>query len=172
MARHCDNDRRRRQYNNPTRRARRQSTSYDNSDGNWKRRRINALAESSEEDDGKESEVEDSYSSEEQDNMIKNLALGHKRKGKSSDPLLLKMLVNNISVTMEIDCGAAYSVISQETYLKYFAEKKLEPVVRRLSVITGESIEVLGEMEVEVKFTKRIYPLTIIVIKTYGTFRP
>lgn len=82
--------------------------------------------------------------------MIKNLALGHKRKGKISDPFLIDIVVNDLLVTMEVDCGAAYSVMSFNMYLELFPDRELKPIIRKLSVITGESIKVVGQMEATV----------------------
>lgn len=130
------------------------------SDGNWKRResheswrrkRINNVAE---EDSQTESEKgnnqSDSYSSDENDGMIKNLSMGHRRKGKSSEPLIISILINKIPITMEIDCGAAYSVMPRSIYLKHFGSVKLNPLLKSLSVITGETIKVVGEINVQI----------------------
>lgn len=132
MAKYCDNERRSRR-SDYIQRSQKPSTSYGKSDGNWKRRKINAVAESSESDDIKELDSEDTYSSEDQDGMIKNLALGHRRKGKNSQPLFLEVSLNNILVTMEIDCGASFSVMSNEMYLKFFSTRKLKPQTLRVA---------------------------------------
>lgn len=123
----------------------------------------------SEEEEGCQS---DSYTSEENDGMIKNLSLVHKRKGKSSDPLIISLFINEILVSLEIDCGAAYSVMPQCLYRKYFSSYKLKPILKSLSVITGEYIEVLGQLEASIFFLEKENILPIIVVETGRSFMP
>ena len=85
--------------------------------------------------------------------------------GKSTHPIKVKLEIQGKPVDMEVDTGAAVSIISEETYKKLFPNLNLQKVPIGLKTYTGESIPVLGEIVVEVKYQKQSHQLSLIVVK-------
>ena len=56
---------------------------------------------------------------------------------------------------MEVDTGAAVSVISKETYKEMFMNLSLKKASVSLNTYMGERIPVLGEIEVEVTYQEQ-----------------
>ena len=71
---------------------------------------------------------------------------------KASRPYQVVLDVNGQSLTMEIDTGAAVSLISQDTKEDLFPSTCLDKSSLILRTYTAETIPVLGQMEVEVKY--------------------
>ena len=65
---------------------------------------------------------------------------------------------------MEVDTGAAVSIIDEETYRRYFKCKALNKTDIRLNSYTSE-IKVLGSMEVNVQYNGQQAKLPLIVVK-------
>ena len=68
---------------------------------------------------------------------------------------------------MEVDTGAAVSIIDEETYRRYFKYKALTKTEIRLNSYTSE-IKVLGSMEVNVQYNGQQDKLLLIVVKGSG----
>lgn len=62
---------------------------------------------------------------------------------------LIKLNVENVSLTMEVDTGAAISIISYPCYLKYFNNVTIKPSAIKLNGISGQ-IQIAGIIEVKV----------------------
>lgn len=65
----------------------------------------------------------------------------------ANQPLLESVTVNGVPVVMEMDTGAAFSVITQTTYQKIAQQneiKDLEHSDLKLRSYTGETIQVFG----------------------------
>ena len=88
--------------------------------------------------------------------------------GKSTHPIKVKLEIQGKPVDMEVDAGAAVSIISEETYKKLFPNLNLQKVSIGLKTYTGESIPVLGEIVVEVKYQEQSHQLSLIVVKGKG----
>jgi len=71
-------------------------------------------------------------------------------------------------VTMEIDTGAAVSVISVNTYQKLFSNVKLSKSTVRLRTYTGEPMVVIGEIDVQVKYGTQKCVLSLVVVDGEG----
>ena len=74
------------------------------------------------------------------------------------DPLTTTLWLNEVPVSMEIDTGAAVSVINHSTYLAV-SQQGLAPQLQnsdvRFKTYTGESIKVLGAVLVAVKYREK-----------------
>ena len=68
---------------------------------------------------------------------------------------------------MEVDTGAAVSIIAEETYRKYFKCKARTKTEIQLNSYTSE-IKVLGSMEVNVQYNGQQAKLPLIVVKGSG----
>ena len=69
---------------------------------------------------------------------------------------------------MELDTGAAVSVISSTAKAKLFPQLKPESTSVILATYTGEKISVLGQIMVDVKYGKQHKTLPLYVVKGDG----
>ena len=84
----------------------------------------------------------------------------------SNKPLLASILINGVSVEMEIDTGASVSLMGEDTYrLVQDPEKPLQHSTAKLHTYTGEPIKVLGSTEVLVQHNGQSMMLPLIVMK-------
>ena len=65
---------------------------------------------------------------------------------------------------MELDTGAAYTIISEQSRKTHFPELKLRPSSVRLKTYTDEKIDVLGQLHVHVKYGDQDAPLVLLVV--------
>ena len=92
----------------------------------------------------------------------------HIGKPSSVHPITVKLQVNHRKLTMEVDTGAAVSIISEETQKKLFPDARLIRAPVKLRTYTGEPMPVVGEMSVEVKYGSQTSRLTLIVVEGTG----
>ena len=70
-----------------------------------------------------------------------------------SKPIIVTLELNGKSVDMEVDTGAAVSLMSKATQKKLFPQAKLQKTTLRLQTyITAETLSVLGTLEVLVNY--------------------
>ena len=82
--------------------------------------------------------------------------------------LTVKLEIQGKPVLMEVDTGAAVSVISEETYKELFSNLALKKAPVCLKTFTGEQIPILGEIVVDVCYQKQRHQLSLIVVKGKG----
>lgn len=83
-------------------------------------------------------------------------------------PITVELLVNGKPFPMEVDTGAALSLISEEVKQRAFPDEALLPSQILLRTYTGERLEVLGEMRVHIKYGKQSKTLTLVVVEGDG----
>ena len=83
---------------------------------------------------------------------------------KVAHPLTVDIEINGRALNMEVDTGAAVSIISKTTYQKLFSEIPIKPASLRLRTYTGEPIDVEGEMTAQVKYASQTKELGLIVV--------
>lgn len=66
----------------------------------------------------------------------------------------MNVTVNRKPLCMEVDTGAAVSLISAEDKATFFPPCSLSPTTLTLSTYTGEAMPVLGQMVVEVSYNQ------------------
>ncbi|MGJ8945886.1 hypothetical protein AB9K17_23630, partial [Salmonella enterica subsp. enterica serovar Kentucky] len=71
-------------------------------------------------------------------------------------------------LVMELDTGAAYSIISEETRKRLFPSLTLEDVDLPLATYTGERLKVLGKVSVQVQYEEQESRLPLIVVDCKG----
>ncbi|XP_062707345.1 uncharacterized protein LOC134287972 [Aedes albopictus] len=91
---------------------------------------------------------------------------------KISDPCYVEALVNRTRLTMEIDCGSAESVIPEELYLRNFASCELQHCNKKLVVIDGNKLKVVGRIFVEVQLAGNQKQLSMVVLRCKNDFIP
>ena len=89
-------------------------------------------------------------------------------RNKCTPPILIDLELNNRNIVMELDTGAAMSLISETTKKELFPMVNLRHSRVVLKTYTSEKITVLGEMDVDVKYGDQEYTLTLLVIKGPG----
>ena len=88
----------------------------------------------------------------------------------NGDPLKTTLLVEGHQLTMEIDTGAAVSLVSEETVNSSFMKNlPLHPIDVRLRTYTGEAVQVLGKVMVRVAKDNASATLPLLVVKGGGT---
>ena len=86
----------------------------------------------------------------------------------SSKPIFVDVKVNGEPLTMEVDTGAAVTVISDETCKSRFPDVPMRKSSVVLRTYTGQQMRVLGEMEVKVEYKDQEKSLCIIIVSGNG----
>ena len=85
-----------------------------------------------------------------------------------SPPLEVTVTVNNHNILMEIDTGAALTIISETTHNTYFNHIPLEPSDIQLKTYNGEPIEIKGSFTATVNYKSQCAELPLIVVAGNG----
>ena len=86
-------------------------------------------------------------------------------------PIVVSCTVQGKPLVMELDTGAALSVISESTYLTTWSKDErppLKPSQALLRTYSGENLVVCGEITVSVQYKKQEKQLTLQVLKSEG----
>ena len=93
---------------------------------------------------------------------------------KENEPHRVKLKLNGIHTSMEVDTGAAATIINEETY-KRISEgnqvknrPQLENAKVKLQTYTGELVKVIGTLNVIVKYEKQEVELQTLVVEGSG----
>ena len=92
----------------------------------------------------------------------------HTLNAQTSQPIMVTLQVEGVSLPMELDTGAAYSVISETTYHSKFSEVKLRRSDILLKSYTAERIPVLGQLNVHVHYGDQRARLVLLVVAGDG----
>ncbi|XP_038072087.1 uncharacterized protein K02A2.6-like [Patiria miniata] len=72
--------------------------------------------------------------------------------------------IANIPIQMELDTGAAASIMSQSDYHKYLGHIPMQPVNRVLHAYAGAQLRILGQLVVEVQYGDQKATLPLIIV--------
>ena len=75
------------------------------------------------------------------------------------------MDIDGKSVSMEINTGAAISIMSQESYKELWPDRDLKESKARLRTYSGEYLKVLGETETRVSHSNNHAKLPIVIVQ-------
>ncbi|XP_062700870.1 uncharacterized protein LOC134285020 [Aedes albopictus] len=75
-------------------------------------------------------------------------------------PVFIHTKINGLGFDMEMDSGSAVSVVGEQIYRKHFYKLPLKVCRRRLSVVDGARLEILGVLEVTVSMRSMIADVT------------
>ncbi|XP_065075821.1 uncharacterized protein LOC135699468 isoform X2 [Ochlerotatus camptorhynchus] len=89
-----------------------------------------------------------------------------------NEPCFRTVVVEGVRLEMEIDCGAAVSVISSETYEGEFADISMQKCTKKLAVISGSRLVVEGQIPVQVELNGRRKTVKLIVLRSGSSFTP
>ena len=88
-----------------------------------------------------------------------------------SAPINATVLVNKAELCMEVDTGASLSLISETTHSelqKLTQLPTLSPSTIKLRTYSGEELEVLGQMTVNVGYQTQLHRLSLVVVRGSG----
>ena len=83
----------------------------------------------------------------------------------STRPLIVQLEINGMQLPFEVDTGAVVSLISLDTKQKFFKAVQLKDTSVSLHTYTSESMQVVGIMEVKVKYGDYVRDLDLFVVK-------
>ena len=78
--------------------------------------------------------------------------------------LTVSMMVEGERITMQIDTGAAVTVISKELYQEKFKHLPLQPTKMILRTYSGEKLELLGKILVHVQYGDHSAEVPLVVV--------
>nr|CAH7751883.1 unnamed protein product [Callosobruchus chinensis] len=88
------------------------------------------------------------------------------------NPLQVCLDIEGRKVPFEIDSGACRSVMHKKDYDKYFSHLDLCKVKYDLRVLTGEGVNILGEVDVFVSYNNNNVSLPLVVLDSKHKFVP
>jgi len=88
----------------------------------------------------------------------------------SKECMLVSVAIDEKPLTLELDTGASVSLVSEITWNKLFPDVELQPSRVRLTTYTGESIRVLGQKMLNVKYGEgqQMHVLPLVVVEGNG----
>ena len=89
----------------------------------------------------------------------------------SREPYKVQVIVHGKPVCMEIHTGAALSVMTHETYLATWGEAQAPPIKPssvRLCTYTGQTLNVVGTVEVDVRYGEQQATLSLVIVNAKG----
>ena len=92
----------------------------------------------------------------------------HKLGERSSDPIEVQVMANGKEMTMELDTGAAVSIISDCTRKALFPHQKVHKSSLILKTYTEEPMKVLGNLHVRVQYESQEAKLVLVVVEGNG----
>lgn len=86
----------------------------------------------------------------------------------SADPIVVPLTLNGKTLNMEVDTGAALSVISEATRLTHFPKETLHPSNLILKTYTDECLTVKGTLNMHVQYGEQKQKLVLVVVSGNG----
>lgn len=83
-------------------------------------------------------------------------------------PIVVSVEISNKTINMELDTGAAVSLVSVETYSQHWSQQQLEESDVRLKTYLGKYLETCRTMNVNVCYGDQQVILPLVVIKGKG----
>ena len=92
----------------------------------------------------------------------------HRLGKNSSEPIMVSVELNGQKLDMEVDTGAAFSVISEATRQAVFSNQTLHPSELVLKTYTDECMKVKGTLNMRVKYGNQKQKLVLVVVDGNG----
>ena len=86
----------------------------------------------------------------------------------SRAPFYVTVSIDNVSLPMEVDTGASFTVISKETYNNLFLSHPLRTSTVKLKTYTGESLRIYGQFTANVQYQDQRFDLLVLVAGDKG----
>ena len=111
--------------------------------------------------------IEDDLDEDESD--IRSVSVNANSQGRSSKPITVTVEMSGKDVVMELDTGAAVTIMSLSTFKKLFPRKQLRHTQLVLKTYTGQPMEVVGEVTMNVTYQNQaVKSLDLVVVKEKG----
>ena len=94
--------------------------------------------------------------------------LFHMKSSGRSNPLMVTITVDKRPVLMEVDTGAALSLVSEATFKELWPDRSPESTRVRLCSYSGEAIPVLGSIDVNINYNGQEAQLPLVVVQGQG----
>ncbi|XP_062707371.1 uncharacterized protein LOC134287973 [Aedes albopictus] len=91
---------------------------------------------------------------------------------RANEPCYVDVLVQKRRLTMEVDCGSAETVVSEAFYSNNLSKLPIEDSRRKLYVIDGNRLSILGKVKVSVSLNGVVEELYLIVLHGDKDFVP
>lgn len=89
-------------------------------------------------------------------------------KSTSADPIIVPLTLSGQQLNMEVDTGAALSIISEVTQQSLFPKEKLHSTDIILKTYTDEPLQVKGKLHMKVQYGDQLEKLALIVVAGNG----
>ena len=86
----------------------------------------------------------------------------------STPPIEVSITLEGLPIEIELDTGAAYFLMSQNNFRLLFPERQLAPTTICLCAYSGEAIEVLGSVDVNVAYKEQSACVPPLLVKHSG----
>ena len=96
------------------------------------------------------------------------LPLFHVKTSDKSQALCVTVTIEQRETSMEVDTGAALSLVSETTYKESWPDRTLQQSSKKLYSYSGEAIPVLGSFDVCVAYKSQVATLPLLVVKGDG----
>ena len=83
-------------------------------------------------------------------------------------PIVIPVKINDKQIQMELDTGAAVSLVSEGTYKLHWPEQQLQQSSDKLKMYSGEYLDILGSADVTVEYGEQQVMLPLVVVKGGG----
>ncbi len=83
-------------------------------------------------------------------------------------PIEVDLELDGLHHRMEVDTGAALSLVSETTFKRLWPSQSLQPATTRLKTYSGEPLQVLGRVQVRVRYANHSSELPLLVIQSDG----
>ncbi|XP_055537917.1 uncharacterized protein LOC129725767 [Wyeomyia smithii] len=91
---------------------------------------------------------------------------------KINEPCYVEATIEKKRLTMEVDCGSAETDISEDLFLRNFENVTVEGCNKKLVVIDGKKLKVLGKAKVDVRLGSSTKHLYMIILRCENDFIP
>ena len=88
--------------------------------------------------------------------------------GDNTPPIRVPLVVNDTALTMELDTGAAVTIMSERQYKELFPGAPLQQSSVLLKTYSGERLPVLGDMKATVQYEQQQQDLVLTVVAGEG----
>ena len=88
--------------------------------------------------------------------------------GGATPPIKVPLLVDGKSLTMELDTGAAVTIVSEKQYKDLFPHLPLQESQVLLKTYSGEQLPVVSDVPVQVQYEQQIQDLVLTVVAGEG----
>ena len=86
----------------------------------------------------------------------------------STPPIEVSITMEGLPIEIELDTGAAYFLMFENNFRLLFPERQLAPTTIRLCAYSGEAIEVLGSVDVNVAYKEQSACVPLLLVKHSG----